>query len=187
MIKYLTDSLQSYETGYSDALCPVRKEAEKSFMGEHALLRPATYNDLQQFMNLVISTIQTGFSTSYNRPGTCAACCCHQVPGSEPPANTQHYAVVSQPIHSAVQTRQQSHQPEAATRTIGDGQAGPLAPLASACIPDIPRGKGNWRKAVEQWDSFLRDWPTENYTGRMRIVSASKRMIRQTIAEEYDR
>ncbi|KAK2459363.1 hypothetical protein APHAL10511_008621 [Amanita phalloides] len=63
----------------------------------------------------------------------------------------------------------------------------PPAPLVSACIPDIPRGKGNWRKAIEDWKGSLRDWPKENFTGRMRPVSASKQSTRQTIAEEYKR
>ncbi|KAJ7898823.1 hypothetical protein B0H14DRAFT_3554223 [Mycena olivaceomarginata] len=40
LMKYLVDSLQSYETGHGDALCPVPHEADKSFMGEH-LLHPA--------------------------------------------------------------------------------------------------------------------------------------------------
>ncbi|KAJ7933625.1 hypothetical protein B0H13DRAFT_1480033, partial [Mycena leptocephala] len=32
LMKYLLDSLQSYENGHGDALCPVPQEADKSFM-----------------------------------------------------------------------------------------------------------------------------------------------------------
>jgi hypothetical protein len=59
--------------------------------------------------------------------------------------------------------------------------------IVRARIPNIPRGKDNWRKAVEQWDTLLRDWPEENYTGEMRTTAGMKRSLRQTIAEEYER
>lgn len=45
-MKYLIDSLQSYETGHSDALCPIQREADEWFMGEHQGSRPVTQHDL---------------------------------------------------------------------------------------------------------------------------------------------
>jgi hypothetical protein len=60
-------------------------------------------------------------------------------------------------------------------------------PIVAARIPDIPRGKGNWRKVIEQWDNGLAAWPKENFTGHNRTVSGSKLSHRKTIAEEYQR
>ncbi|KAG1770851.1 hypothetical protein EV702DRAFT_1270992 [Suillus placidus] len=47
LICYLLDKLHTYETDYSDALAPFSREAESSLMGEQALMRPASTEELR--------------------------------------------------------------------------------------------------------------------------------------------
>jgi hypothetical protein len=49
MIKYLVDSLQSYETGHGNALCPIATEADKTFMGEHVNQAPPSTEEIRQW------------------------------------------------------------------------------------------------------------------------------------------
>ena len=57
-MKYLVDSLQSYESGHSDALCPVQREADKSFMGDHKLFEPVTVNEFRTISSSITHTIK---------------------------------------------------------------------------------------------------------------------------------
>ena len=41
-MKYLIDSLQSYETGHGNALHPIHTEPDKSFMSDHIAMQPVT-------------------------------------------------------------------------------------------------------------------------------------------------
>jgi hypothetical protein len=80
MIRYLLDELHAYETDHSDALCPIQREADVSLLGEHALIKPATTEDVRilqanvstnleqavrQISNIVVATSKSG--------GTCPA------------------------------------------------------------------------------------------------------------------
>ena len=77
-MKYLVDSLQSYETSHSDALCPVQWEAEKSFMGKHKLFEPLTVNEFHMISSSITHTIKETIN---------AAIASIVVPGhSDPPA-----------------------------------------------------------------------------------------------------
>lgn len=42
---YLMDSLSSYESGHSDALCLICSEHDTGFMGESELTKPVTVNE----------------------------------------------------------------------------------------------------------------------------------------------
>ena len=158
------DSLQRYEMSHTDALRPMQQGAATSFMGEHSLTQPATCNDLQQFMSWVIGAINMSLST-------------HPALASQRPIATE------QAPASLLAASEPASQNSSAVAT--STAASP--PFASVRIPDIPRGPDNWRKAVEQWDSFLSSWPEEYYSGAMRTVTGTKRRMRQVIAEEYNR
>jgi hypothetical protein len=67
LVNYLVDSLQSYETDYSDALCPMQTEADKSFMGDHLLVQPVTTNKFRMFSTTILSMLQT--ATLFSHPG----------------------------------------------------------------------------------------------------------------------
>jgi hypothetical protein len=49
LIKYLVDSLQSYESGHGDALHPIPLDPEKNFMGDHLALKPVTNHEFYEF------------------------------------------------------------------------------------------------------------------------------------------
>ncbi|KAF9064776.1 hypothetical protein BDP27DRAFT_1425442 [Rhodocollybia butyracea] len=55
LMKYLMDSLQSYETGHGNALCPSRLEPAKSFMSDHSLEQPVTANDFRHFTEAMMA------------------------------------------------------------------------------------------------------------------------------------
>jgi hypothetical protein len=59
LIKYLVDSLQSYESGHGNALHPVALETEQVFMGEHIAFKPATCGDVQQVRMFVDHRLKT--------------------------------------------------------------------------------------------------------------------------------
>jgi hypothetical protein len=67
LIKYLVDSLQSYESGHGDALHPIPLDPEKTFMGDDLALKPVTNHEFFRFKNsldakldaIVISTYWT--------------------------------------------------------------------------------------------------------------------------------
>jgi len=42
LIRYLLDELTRYEKNHRDALCPIPREAERSFNGDHILTAPVT-------------------------------------------------------------------------------------------------------------------------------------------------
>jgi hypothetical protein len=48
-VKYLVDSLQTYETGHGDALRPVQTEADRSFCGDHVLTNMVTAAEVREF------------------------------------------------------------------------------------------------------------------------------------------
>ncbi|KAG2110244.1 uncharacterized protein F5147DRAFT_796945, partial [Suillus discolor] len=47
LVRYLLDELHAYETDYSDALAPISRGADVSLAGEHALVRPASTEELR--------------------------------------------------------------------------------------------------------------------------------------------
>ncbi|RDB24467.1 hypothetical protein Hypma_008539 [Hypsizygus marmoreus] len=67
LMKYLFNSLQSYESSYCDQLCPSGlPDHDQSFMGERRLVQPATTHDLQVFTSRLLSAIQQSHSMSAN-------------------------------------------------------------------------------------------------------------------------
>ena len=49
LMKYLFNSLQHLESDYSNALCPVQREYDKSFMGNQKLLHGMTVEEFELF------------------------------------------------------------------------------------------------------------------------------------------
>lgn len=217
-MKYLFDSLQSYESSYSDALCPIRDEPDKSFMGDQKALGPLTNQEFRlfhsSFMDNVdsLKTMLQAMQIPYMGTGILPAIQHLSIPPSGClPSNRElaitadsespwsavplsFHAMPVDPVLSAANCGISSEpnpipqQPLPVsnkwTRLKPSQQR--LAPLPGAVIPDIPRGPNAWKTAVEQWDSFLKDWEPWKYTGVMRLVNGTKRSLRETIALEYD-
>ena len=207
LIKYLVDSLQSYETDYSDALCPTPTEADKSFMGDHLLVQPVTTNEFRMFSTTVFSMLQKATSNSFQVVPHPA-----MVPG--PGDSVNSFAAPRMP--TTLVNDQWIHIPNsqrvAPTEPMLNRDADPAdshltpaemdktfseatnLPLMDINIPDLPRSKGTWEQAIAQWFEIdprtgvaLKDWPEEWYKGSMRRKTGSKRSHRALVAEEYKR
>jgi hypothetical protein len=69
-------------------------------------------------------------------------------------------------------------------------------PIPGVAVPNLrKKGKDAWREAIGQWENpdasmgglTLKDWPETWYTGDMKEFTASKRKMRQVVAEEFYR
>ena len=56
LVRYLLDELYYYEEGHGDALRPVPREVNQSFLGEHAENHPATKQEVQVIMQELLET-----------------------------------------------------------------------------------------------------------------------------------
>ena len=56
-MKYLLDSLQSFETGHGNILHPIPLGTDQSFMGEHLATQPASGEQVQQISERVDRTL----------------------------------------------------------------------------------------------------------------------------------
>lgn len=185
-MKYLFNSLQSYESGHSDALCPIQDEPDKSFMGDHKVLQPATNEDLHVFSSTLFDTLKSMLGNQVIHGGAPPITTQHPSPAAlvgvaEPAAALGHPVTVAPPTPFA--SVSSTSQPSARKQKPSQQR---LAPIPGAVIPDIPQGPNAWKVAVRQWDEFLRDWEPYKYTGPMRLVNGTKRSVRETIAVEYD-
>jgi hypothetical protein len=58
LIKYLVDSLQSFESGHGDALHPIPIDPTNFFMGDHTAMAPATNEEVRQLSATISRNIQ---------------------------------------------------------------------------------------------------------------------------------
>lgn len=184
-MKYLIDSLQSYETGHGDALSPVHKEADKSFMGDHTLLQPVTKEEFRVFSSSILIALKArDFSPGHQ--------CSQPVSSSTRPLGNHPTNLPGLTTHTARDSQPISHHPNHTSEN--PGQSRPL-PIPGVAIPDLGKGRGAWRRALHQWNhgdpanglQALKTWPTHWYSGDMREKTGTKRSQRALIAEEYDR
>jgi hypothetical protein len=185
-MKYLIDSLQSYETGHGDALSPIRSEADQSFMGDHVLVKPVTTDEFRTFTATLLEAIHS-VPTTLTHPQ--ARIPQHHIQATLP-ANI-HFEITGRPLGHQTTTH-----PD--TRLSNTPEPVPvlpkLLPLPGVSIPDLGHAPDAWRKAIRQWEEpdpstgyALKDWPVEWYTGVMRLKTGAKRSNRKLIAEEYQR
>ena len=192
LVKYLVDSLQSYENGHGDALCPIQREADRSFCGDHVLTNPVTALEVREYaastdrkISTMIDAITTIVKTSLGN-GRHSQIPIHN-PSTSLRFDVQHFDV-TRPSDGSCDV------PSTSKTTNICTPPRPL-PLPSLHIPNISRGPGAWKEAVRQWEEgdptnglkALKDWPDEWYTGSQRLHFAAKRSQRRAIAEEYNR
>ncbi|KAJ6497259.1 hypothetical protein DFH09DRAFT_945625 [Mycena vulgaris] len=202
LMKYLLDSLQSYETSHGDALCPVPREADKSFMGDHLRVAPVATEEFRTVTSRIMTRIE---EMSLN-----PTCCSHSsrntksvtppsqsgpvqalptTPGTDPTANTSQLQRGGQPI----QPPRDESTASPTVPTIPMSQRKSIIP--GVVIPDLKKGDLAWREAVRQWEEGdllkglkpLRDWPKEWYSDGMRLVTGTKRSQRKLVFDEYER
>ena len=201
LVKYLVDLLQSYETDYSNALCPMPTEADKSFMGDHILVQPVTTNEFRMFSTAIFSMLQKA-NSFIPGPGpystTATPTNSFITPARMPTATNDPWFhnpnLNSQLERAAPSPPRLSTDP--ANPTVMDSILGQTTnlPMMDVNIPDLPCSKGTWERAIAQWFESdpktgiaLKDWPEEWYTGPMRSKTGSKRSHRALVAEEYTR
>ncbi|KAJ7042105.1 hypothetical protein C8F04DRAFT_1031060 [Mycena alexandri] len=205
LMKYLLDSLQSYETGHGDALCPVPLEADKSFMGDHLLVRPVVTEEFRA----VTSQIITHLNKLSLTPPACV--CAHGSQGvlnsvaSSRSGHRQFPASATTgtnagTIPTPASTAQPNRTPTPPARDESPiSKPTPLSErveiIPGVVIPNLKKGAKAWLDAVRQWEhgdpvkglTPLQDWPREWYSGGMRKVTGSKRSQRKLIFDEYER
>ena len=209
-MKYLIDSLQSYEKSYCNMLCPTRLDTEQSFMGEHQLSRHVTLGDMNLMGEALLNAIRV------HSPHTAPSPECHHaseharvtVPRACETTELTMRAEPMRPAHcvSVIRTDpppsnndpNKDDVPASSSHVkkhpCSKERPAPY-PIAGALIPNLRRGPQAWRQAVEQWEEGvlsqgvppLKDWPSGWYTGRMRLIHGAKRGERETIAKEYER
>jgi hypothetical protein len=59
LIRYLVDTLASCESDHSDALCPIQREANRSFNSDHVLTAPTTAAEMQEFKKSMNAQFQS--------------------------------------------------------------------------------------------------------------------------------
>jgi hypothetical protein len=179
-MKYLIDSLQSYENGYGDALCPTRVDASKTFLGEGELTRIATLQDIHVLMDAVeLASSNKSLSHQHSPTGsgprvhTLSPFTCRLGPGESLgsytgiPNTTQTQMMSTTSMAANVSTTSMatniSGWPESASiqgaavatdsLTTADKRTRSVGlPTAGVFIPNLPRGKRSWLEAVIQWE-----------------------------------
>jgi hypothetical protein len=187
-MKYLIDSLQSYETGHGDALSPVPSEADQSFMGDHILVKPVTTEEFRMFTTTLLEALRPGPVTLGN-PHHESHILQHHITALHSEITAGHHSDSTTSACSRPSNSQESHAADA----LVCPDPKPI-PLPGVSIPDLGHAPDAWRKAIQQWEEpdpstgyALKDWPVEWYTGVMRLKTGAKRSNRKLIAEEYQR
>ncbi|KAF8816795.1 hypothetical protein BYT27DRAFT_7247967 [Phlegmacium glaucopus] len=207
LIKYLVDSLQSYESGHGGALHPIPLDPKKTFMGDHLSLKPVTTEEFFQLKHSIshmdekLDAITSTISSAMEGSSDLVSCA---VPEHSSPSKHMSY---QQSLHTdRVQIPSPSpinpHHVRSGldSSTIANSgatscvQVQSALPISGVSIPDLGHGPGAWRRAIMQWQEVdpvtncaLKDWPKHWYTGVMRTVTGSKRSQQQIVFEEYER
>ncbi|KAJ7611843.1 hypothetical protein FB45DRAFT_843944 [Roridomyces roridus] len=195
LMRYLLDSLQSYESGHGDNLNPHRWELDKSFMGENDALKPATSAELRT----LTSKLMTAISSSPPQPQhDCARSHApnplSSISNAVPQLTTIRTAASPSQVAASHLTSGQATTTSELSTNEARGTSSPL-PLAGIVIPSVGKDHMSWRRAVDQWEVGdpavhlvpLKDWPREHYTGCMRTMTGSTYAQRKLIAMEFQR
>ncbi|KAH7903318.1 hypothetical protein BJ138DRAFT_1107775 [Hygrophoropsis aurantiaca] len=108
LIRYLLDDLTQYEKGHGDALCPVPRQANQSFNGDHILTNPTTGAESRELklsmdrkLDSLVVVVAEEVSATFSRA-------LHQfsLPPSEPPScgssrTSAYFPASSPPIIAA--------------------------------------------------------------------------------------
>ncbi|RDB27874.1 hypothetical protein Hypma_002250 [Hypsizygus marmoreus] len=181
LMKYLIDSLQSYESTYKDMLCPTGpSQATVSFMGEHALFQPVSAGEFRMFsaammakqntpppavcQNCRASSIPTHPLPQVSTTPTHGASVEPQLPDPCPSTATFQEATVypsaTDPISLGLSqtsnmgsgiTSQLSSSPNRRQSSTSSDKENPRM-IQRASIPYLGRGKEGWRRMLQQWN-----------------------------------
>ncbi|KAJ7205193.1 hypothetical protein GGX14DRAFT_368123 [Mycena pura] len=210
LMKYLLDSLQSYESGHGDALYPLRTAPEKSFMGEHTSLQPPTTAEFRIFGDQLMAKLDglASVSTTTTAGAYTTTALMQQTSFPPPPLPLRLTVSPARPTLEAtschVSQANNSHPGQAMSNSDSDSSLGSIpdisgntfVPIPGAIIPGVGKDEIAWKRAIDQWFDGdpargltipLKDWPAEMYTGRMRLITGTLYSNRKILAEEFQR
>ncbi|KAF8067580.1 hypothetical protein FPV67DRAFT_1561929 [Lyophyllum atratum] len=215
LMKYLLDSLQSYENTHSDALHPVPRGSNGlSAIGEGASVTVGEIRELKRSVDEKMDSLDRNMEHRMDNmvsqiSARLGATHLPTVPLSWPvsrdpqqdayAAHTMRTASAPYPPRAA----SVSSHAESVSGSSDDSQSltgrkrtrQHLGPLSGVLIPNLKAGHGVWKRAIKQWEDgddeiglkALKDWPKEWYTDSMRLVTGSKRRERELVAIAYNK
>ena len=178
MIKYLVDSLQAYETGHGDALHPVQKGADQSFMGDHITTAQVTAGEVREMTHTITRTVERALNTLTEKIQLVPHLCsqngvtqgsCVDMPGAglggrglpthprarEARSTSAPYPELQRISPSTLE--QVPLEPECPSvesdRPVKSKRAR-VPPIPGVYIPDLGRKQGAWLRAIEQWENI---------------------------------
>jgi hypothetical protein len=200
LIKYLVDSLQSFENSHGGALHPIPIDPANFFMGDDSAMKPATSEEVRQLAASVNRTAATLSSTVHSVLSQATIARNHPPPASHIGSSQNYEAWNSQNTAISHQVDLTGSAARGCSVSSFDSQSGGSSmlqsspPIAGVSIPSLGHAPGAWRRAMKQWTEVdpqtglaLKDWPAKWYTGLMRTTTGSLRSQRQVIFEEYER
>ncbi|KAF5371482.1 hypothetical protein D9615_009624 [Tricholomella constricta] len=181
LMKYLLDSLQSYENGHGDALHLVPKGFSESFMGEDVEASPVTAGEVRELkrsvdekfdtmdenlgrkMDEVVSRITTSFTEAHLVGSRVLQP--HHRERSSLLARTARLSATPYDLGSrSTSTSSSASNESEGTRSVSDS-SGLLAcskqnkknehraaPIQGVAIPNLRAGPDAWKQAVKQWE-----------------------------------
>ncbi|KAG6818685.1 hypothetical protein H0H93_002806 [Arthromyces matolae] len=180
LMKYLFDSLMSFETGHGDALHPIVNGYNDSFMGEAMETAPVTAAEVREFkrsvdekimsidLNLdtklesLASRITTAVTSAHLVPTTlsnsrtpCASQigCCHVAVGARVAAFPPSPRPLQSQEHVPSRTTLEISSLKADTVTHAKSEKGRRpVPIQGVCIPRLQTGAEAWKSAIRQWE-----------------------------------
>ncbi|KAG1767827.1 hypothetical protein EDD22DRAFT_874534 [Suillus occidentalis] len=182
LIRYLLDELTRYEKNHRDALCPIPREGDKSFNGDHILTAPITAAETRELkmsfdreLNRLSGKVEEVLDKLTLSPASSPYPLLLPSP-SQPPISVQptlhHQATYPTSLPSNAETSSTPSPPvpvdsasSPSPRIIPTLQVPPsdchqhshtaakkTAPIPGVGIPDLPRGQEAWLAAVKQWE-----------------------------------
>ncbi|KAJ7323349.1 hypothetical protein DFH08DRAFT_941575 [Mycena albidolilacea] len=178
LMRYLLDSLQSYESGHGDALYPFRTEPDKSFMGEHNLLQVATKAELNSLGHTILTRLDG--MTALNASPAVSLPSMDTISAVLSALGTSASSLSSGGRQTtiadlgkfvmnhnserlpAVATCDGSHDGQmTAMSESGSGRGSAatdwsdsnIIPVANTIIPKLRKSNMAWKQAIEQWDN----------------------------------
>jgi hypothetical protein len=197
LIKYLVDSLQSFENGHGGALHPIPIDPTNFFMGDDSATKPATSEEVRQLAASVHRTMDTLSTTVQSALSQTAIVRNHPIPQSNLGGQMESINMLGFGEAWSSQIGSESTASCSSTSVSSSQNSRSVSPaslpIAGVSIPSLGHAPGAWRRAVKQWTEVdpqtglaLRDWPAKWYTGLMRTTTGSLRSQRQVIFEEYE-
>lgn len=213
LMRYLLDSLQSYESGHGDALYPFRTEPDKSFMGEHNVLQPPTTAEFRLLGDQILTKLESLTTQAVTTSSIATLAAVIQQTSLSDSSVSLHAPVPSSYSQLFAAARGQTDPncrqllPQmSATSTTDNNPPNTSASASSssdgfilvpgAIIPNVGKDATAWKRAIDQWYNGdpskgltkpLKDWPDDWYKGAMRLKTGALYSNRKLLAEEYER